>query len=418
MTELFKTTVYLFACGARGETPSISSPVDLKKVMSCASSQGVQFLVFSALMSGISKNTVSLENGGDFNAMRFDLFRKTAGHEQRIYNLHSVLDGLEKENVGYTMIKGEILADLYACPSQRVSSDTDILIDPKDKKAAVNYFRNAGFEVDDSEYEEVVSVKRSDCGLVEIHTELYKEIFLDIWFDNEKPHTLGSEIITLQSGYKVRSLLPDENAAYISLHAMKHFLSGGLSIRHIMDMLLYMRAYKNVIDEEKYYSLLSSCKLDGLARAIIGIGVNYLGFSPDELLSGGCEKDVCEKLLSDIEKGGIFSVNEVERRDFCESYIRKRMNPDKKAAYEKKKRAVAIKKMLLPDRATLCEYMPSAKKKSALLPAAWFFRVYVLAAKKVSPAARVKYKMSGNRGHIGDDARRAREELMTSLGMV
>lgn len=67
------------------------------------------------------------------------------------------------------------------------------------------------------------------------------------------------------------------NALFLAMHALNHFLTEGIKLRHILDWALLLKAEQNNINWEKFYQWADKMHLTRFADAMTAISVEHLG---------------------------------------------------------------------------------------------------------------------------------------------
>ncbi len=293
MTENFKDMLTFYAWGSTGYKNIKDKQYDYMKIMELAKKQGVFHIVYSVL-----KQYTDDESVAGMNSL---YFMSVLNHQAKNDAMENIIKKLENENIEVCHIKGKTLSSLYYYPDTRISGDIDLLIDEKDEIKAKRILEEEGFKCemrsDDANHSECI---HEEYGLIELHVKLYYDIMKDIWFDSDDMIREPYEII---DGRKTLSYT--DGFIYNFLHATKHFLSNGMSIRHITDVLLYANKYKEKIDLERVFKTLENLKYKEFLDAFIIIGEKYFNLQPLYVTSNTND----ELILTDIEESGIFGKN-------------------------------------------------------------------------------------------------------------
>ena len=69
----------------------------------------------------------------------------------------------------------------------------------------------------------------------------------------------------------------DFNALFLTMHALNHFLSEGIKLRHILDWALLLKAEQNNINWEEFYEWADKMHLTRFADAMTAICVEHFG---------------------------------------------------------------------------------------------------------------------------------------------
>lgn len=69
----------------------------------------------------------------------------------------------------------------------------------------------------------------------------------------------------------------DFNALFLTMHALNHFLSEGIKLRHILDWALLLKAKQDNINWEEFYQWADRMHMTRFADALTAISVEHLG---------------------------------------------------------------------------------------------------------------------------------------------
>jgi hypothetical protein len=217
-----------------------------------------------------------------------------------------------KENLHPIVMKGIICRQLYGkYEDYRPSGDEDILVKVDDFHKVRKVMEEEGFECEEPnitrkqlEHIHHVEFYHKDSGfLVEVHTNIIgnenrQRAKMNSYFDNvfEQEHVVDIK------GVLIHTMNYTEHYIFVVLHAFKHFLSSGVGIRQVLDILLYQKRYESEIDWE----IVSQGLKENQARDFLGdvqaIGTEYLGFVFQQQLP--CKNP--QILLEDILDVGVF----------------------------------------------------------------------------------------------------------------
>ncbi len=421
MTAEFCDLMRLFKCAVHGESEIEPISCDAEKVLKLAERQGVWTVVFPVVKMLYEKDKEILKSE---QFARYDrrFINNISAEMRRKYAVRSMLEMLEENGICCCILKGEILAELYSVPETRVSSDTDILLeDPSLEARVCEIMEEHKFEVMERPSTSNHAMCRSSAtGLVEFHLTMYDELMEDVWFNmlHERSEPLRKHV--LADGNTVNTLGYTDGAVYVTLHFIKHFLSEGVGIRQLMDVLLYLRRYKDKIDIERFKHTMKELKYDRFLKTGMAVGELFLGISCDEIFEI-CddaeffpdERLICD-VLSDIEEGGLFGHDDKEREEFYKLYTQARYTRFKDGSFDsymKEWGHVSIFKRLFPSyRAMRSEYAV-LKKHPAYLPFMYVHRI----GRKMIGLKNGEVKIRPYEVDGGDEERL---EMIKRLGMI
>ncbi|MBQ4572485.1 MAG: nucleotidyltransferase family protein [Clostridia bacterium] len=156
---------------------------------------------------------------------------------------------LSENNIPHMPVKGWYLRTLYPVPELRTFGDIDILIRKQDREKADKIFIQNGYNVKEN-WEPTYSYY-NDLSRCEVHTEL---------MDSDLGK--GEQVISFFSDALERAekdtgerLSPqkDTHLIYLFCHLAKHLYKGGAGIRMYMDIALFIKANRDVLNFEKMY---------------------------------------------------------------------------------------------------------------------------------------------------------------------
>jgi hypothetical protein len=377
MTYEFEYLMHLLSCGARGTSPEPPcQPVDYDRIMQLAQEQSIAPLIGAALSNAAYMGLPNEKVQGLVKNTR-NLALTNYIKKRKILKL---LQDFEDAGIQAVLLKGYALADLYFEPNCRISSDIDIYISIKDEKKAYLFLEEHGCKV----YPRTPTSHHAICehpqmGLIELHVILYDEIVEDVWFGRKNDQQFIQEAfekhVTEDGSYL--TLGKTDNAIFIVLHMIKHFILSGTSLRQMMDIALYFEKYKAQIDFRRIWNMLESLKYRILMNTVLNSMVSYCGFSPEDF--AGYEKadeEAISVLLADLEDGGwLGSKNTQERNNSWHRYnlirYKEKRNLFSYWCYMIKRITLIHMPEIFPSKGVLKRKYPYTEKFTLLTPIAW-----------------------------------------------
>ena len=414
MTQVFSDMLYLFTCAAHGVQPEKKPDMDLDGIYHKAASQGVLPLVLTSFKElYMDDGAIICGTSLEYHIKRLRM--QALLNIQRGHIIHNAIKQLADNGISCCVLKGDTVAGLYKNPECRISGDTDIYVGEDDKtiSKSIKIFEENGFEFSgDPPNSHHFRAYHETAGLLELHRSLYKELFIDVWFDNKTSLSEPFRTVYSPTGCEIPALGVNDGLMYIYLHMVKHFLRGGIGIRPLMDVLFYVRNYKSEIDFKRFHELIRHLKYDKFFYAIIFIGVKYLGFTADDLYYLPSDESTAEKLLSDMENSGLFGQDEEWRSSFKDVYNEQRFNRFKTEDYTEYmsawKKESLFKKFFM-NRVRIKTMYPYVARHSFFLPIAWLHRAYLYVRKLFN-------KRKNHLAHT--DLLRMRLDLIRELDMI
>lgn len=220
------------------------------------------------------------------------------------YILKRILAEATKYKVSLIVFKGPVLANIYPNYALRSSSDTDILIQESEKDTIFAILESLGYQpVLDSE-ENVYSFSNAVYfHNIELHTTLFGEhkgpkidVLLEMDLTNKE---------TLQEidacGLMITTLGYTEHLIYLMFHMIKHFTLEGITIRYLVDIVLYSNTYIEDINWNVFWDAMRKLEYEQCCLTFFSVGVKYLGLNRSVLQHRSRKADsIIELLVKDI----------------------------------------------------------------------------------------------------------------------
>lgn len=383
--------LYLLSCEINGKRAEKIN-TDITAILDAASTQGVWMLVANAALSLDLDEEVKKQIKMKFRA-------SLTASVTKIYSIYSTVETLSKNGVSCCTLKGISNSALYPNPDYRTSADVDLLIGEADKDKALELLVKSGFYYDKAaiDHYEVVC-RNAKNETIELHTKLYDDLRCDVLFGGNSGISEDFIEKTIPNYFKIKTLGVNDGAIYNFLHCVKHFLGSGVGIRQITDVLLYVHRFWDEMDREKFILALKRMKYSAFFNVCQYIGKKYLEISPIDEIYTENEKIIhtANKLLEDIENGGVFGRDKEERRNFYFKYMNRvlqekqiKKKPTLLGKIKSFLKAAFVKKQVL-----YAKY-PYLKKWPILLPYAWLHRGigYVLGRKDEKENCDIRMKL-------------------------
>lgn len=316
----------------------------------------------------------------------------------------SLYEDLQKNGLAPVVVKGIVCRNLYSKPEFRLSSDEDLLICAEDVEAYDKALSQLNLRKQENHRENSYEISYfSDEGLhIELHTSLFSTHTEYFNRYNELLRGCMHRAVYVQSrSGSFLTLSPTDHLIYLVLHALKHFINGGVGIRQVCDILLFVRKYDKEIDFAKVKKRLGSVKAKKFTAGIFAIGGKHLGFQreADLYLPLFSEQGLNEEaLLSDILCAGVYGDATLSRRHSAG------ITWD---AVQGKKRTFVHR--VFPPLRELDSRFDYARKFPVLLPFAWIHRICAYSG-KIS-------KKKQNSPIQALEIAKERTELLRSLGL-
>ena len=169
---------------------------------------------------------------------------------------------LVNNGVDYILLKGSVTKHFYPDTSMRMMSDVDILYRNKDPKEIKNLLESNNYTQTKVTPKDAMYLSSNKLVKVEMQQSLLDDGFTDwlkyldnIW-DRCTKKTENEFIMT-----------PEDFYIYHIVHMAKHFINGGIGLRHILDTWVINNHYNN-IDKNYTNKILSKLKLNEFEKQI------------------------------------------------------------------------------------------------------------------------------------------------------
>ena len=150
----------------------------------------------------------------------------------------------EEKNIWYLLLKGLIIREYYPNPALREMSDNDILVDRKYMKDIYDFMVGRGYSIKGygtSNHDEYL---KKPAYNFEMHRALFDKDDYESWnnyFDNV------FDKLTKKSENSLEYVFKEEDFyIYFMVHTYKHYAGGGMGLRTILDVYLYLRKNKEL----------------------------------------------------------------------------------------------------------------------------------------------------------------------------
>lgn len=377
MTKEFKLFLKLFTASARGDTVILDDDnYDFKKLINISTSQSVFPMIFEALKkSGIKEKKLIPED--ILTKLERTNFSYIIQGENKCSYTGRAISLLNDNGIDYCLLKGISLSRFYAIPALRISSDTDIYVGKKNEVKAYTLLETLGYQTQfRSKTSHHTRCTHPTGGLIELHLSFYDEIFEDLWFENIVSVTESFITFSDSYGNNIQTLGINDGFIYACLHCIKHFLTEGVGIRQIMDIILYAEHYENEINWDSFSDKMKRLKFDGFMDVCFEIGRKYLGSDFSRSISGiSFQPGLIEEILNDIEDGGVFGNDDSLRKDFYYHYTILTHKNKQADNYINKWSKQSKFSLLFPSYGEMCYNYKYIRRFPLLLPVAWTHRL-------------------------------------------
>lgn len=300
-------------------------------------------------------------------AWRRDTMLQAAGQTMCSSRIVAITAALEEAGVPYALLKGLVCRELYTRPDLRPSGDEDVLIRPADRQKCQEVLQQCGLQMVMGD-ENVTHWRDSLSGLhIELHSRLLsgahpEEEELNARMMQQLDHTVTVPV----SGGTVQSLAPTWHFVFLVCHALKHFLTGGVGVRTLCDVVSFAEHYKDEIDVPTVEKMLEGIHGRVFLDQILAMGQIWLSFDPAAAgwtYSGRPDPD---SMIEDCLDAGVYGQSSMSRKHSAELVLQ---------ATDSGSTHVRLGSVLFPARKDMLRRYPELERWPVLLPVCWCRRL-------------------------------------------
>lgn len=256
MLDCYNDIILIIRSAISGRPASISENPDIEKIADIAGQHQISGLVYyGAVQCGVPQNDPGMKKL--FALLCIDI----VNHERQLRDINRVTEAFLQSKADYMPLKGINLKKLYPRPEMRNMCDADILIKPEQHKIIASALKGIGFSaLKESAHEyifagEFLNLELHKCLIPPYDKDLY-DFFGDGWQFAEKGNN--------QFEYK----MSEENEfLFLFAHFAKHYRSGGVGIKQLTDLKVFLNAYPDLNTEY----IISMLKKMGLFKFYVNI---------------------------------------------------------------------------------------------------------------------------------------------------
>lgn len=413
MSKAFNDMLYIFGSIAQGKSFKIDDIDDFETVLKVAKKQSCFSVVLDALKE--SKFDLSEETYKQMLEKSEKLFYFNFG---RFIFMIEIFKRFEQNNIDYVCLKGYSVSNIYANPFSRISGDIDLLVKEDDEKKAIKILCEMGYTLASrrTEFSHHDRLIHKIWGELELHLKFFEDDVSNIWFASEEGKlSIDREpVLTQIDNYKFYTLKTNPQLIFLFFHLAKHFVSGGLSIRAMMDVALHIKNYADQIDFEEFHSILKKSGMLTFYHAVLNFMIKYCNFSETDFPYYVETQDyLIQCMYDDLESGGWIgtfkSTNQMAMKFYAE-HKRDSIKYEGQMTIEKNTFKDRLR-ILFPTIPHLSKKYSYLKKHKYLYPFVIVLRIFTFVFKK------------NNKSKITDDSvafenDMSRIQIFKSLGML
>lgn len=391
MTTAFEELLYIYGDAIMGRETKLPPNIDREKIAQKAIEQNILPLVYFNLF------------GEDTDNKYYSLVMQAlAVNERKMFFLSKLSKELTASEIEHCVLKGSSLASLYPMPELRISGDVDILIKPEDEKRVMKFMEERNFIVSErTENAQNFTANHPKAGLFEIHVKLFDSEFDKYVLKGQFKVREPFDKMINPDGTEISILGKTDGLYFAASHMIKHFVKDGLGLRQISDWLLYVKKYKNEVNMDEFDSVIKKLSFDKFINAIYTIGNKYFK------MDFKCEEENPDNILSDMDEGGSFGHNDIDRTKYKSKLLNKLYGKSEKEV--RKSIFLRFLKIAFPSKRTLVQKgLLNEKSSMFMIPIGWIKRwVDVLLGGKIK-----KINLVTGKTEINEEKLKKRQEVL------
>ncbi len=232
------------------EAPEMQNIINWENILRVSVLHNVANLV----AYGIAKGRYPIPDGIK-NQFDLKLYERMTVSDNQNLETEKILNVFNENNIDHMPLKGILLQNLYPSKDMRFMADMDILIKPEEKEKINSIMLSLGYEFYCESNHEYIYSKKPYVS-VELHKRLIPSYNEDMYayFGEGWDRAIKSE----KNRYELNT---EDNFIYIFTHFTKHYRDGGIGIKAVLDIFLYLQKY-NDINKDYVKEQLEKLKLN------------------------------------------------------------------------------------------------------------------------------------------------------------
>lgn len=220
-----------------------------------------------------------------------------------INRMKTIFDLFLSNGIPVISIKGIVLKQLYPKPELREMCDLDLFIDVKDMERSIELLKTLGYHpkslhLKNPNYMHIEMIKPGSFT-IELHRTLWplhnlKKRDNQIWYNHIWENKRQVEV----EGIHFIALPLEDELINMVIHMAKHIMNYGSDLRQFCDIVLFLKAYWNMLDLEYVDRTIKSMELLLFYQYLLTTCHTFLGLKIP-VYESIIDIDKCELLMSD-----------------------------------------------------------------------------------------------------------------------
>lgn len=247
---------------------------DWVSLMKLSTKQGVSAIVYNTISDKINNSQISRGVKLNWALQSEQIEQRTRQQRETAEDVASIWD---KKGIKSVVLKGIGLSPYYPTPWLRECGDFDCyLFNDYDKGIDIVLSEGGAFLHKDYKHAQLRFKKLA----IEVHKHFtsYRGEQAKHQLENDLHKLVKIETCKpIVNGSKILSATPTFNACFLLYHTLFHFLFESVTLRHILDWILYIKAEQKNIDWDYVVSFCKRYKLIHFAEALNAIALHHFG---------------------------------------------------------------------------------------------------------------------------------------------
>lgn len=385
MNDTQRGIILLLKAALSGEKQELPDGFCLEDAYEIAKKQGLLTLFYQgAVTCGISRDMPIMQQ------MLKIYYKQLLHSERQMRAVDRIFQAFEENGIDYMPLKGCNMKRLYPQPELRIMGDADILIREEQTDRIKPLMEGIGFQLK-SEDDHVFNWLSDD-----LYVELHKSVVPVTDPDYLNYYGTGWRLAVKGEGFR-HDMTVEDSFVFIFTHFARHYRSGGIGCRQIVDLYVYRSKYPEM-DEKHIRQELEKLRLLDFYENVLHM--------LDVWFRDGVADEVTELITAFVFSGGSWG-------SMRASVYSKEVRSAAKHGSVKHAKFKAAVRMLFPSRISLTYRYTVLRKAPWLLPVIWvvrWFDVLLFRPKKI----RKRMKVAGT---VNDDSIQAYKQSLNKVGL-
>lgn len=295
MDAVLKQQMLTLLRGAlNGQSVTLDAPLDLPALTKQAQRHGIEnMLFFGARAAGKDKNDAEMK------ALLHMVGQRIFYTENQLAEAEAICAALEAAQIDHLPLKGMAIRSLYPSEDMRTMGDVDILIRAEQYPQIQQILKANGLVFD---LESMYECNWEKPGV--LYLELHKSLFADYEKDFYRVFGDGwDRAVRVKDSHRY-TLSPEDDFLYVFVHFAKHYRGGGVGLRHLADIAMYLRN-GHITDYAYIERQLTALHMLEFYRNILDVIDVWLG--------EGTATEKTDFILQQIWTSGVYGTPEAHR---------------------------------------------------------------------------------------------------------